>query len=120
MFAHFDQEPNDRVGFIFGVTIETNRATITNQLSNAPAPMERAHSEVDFVTIEPIMGFDLPDLVSIIRCCIPKWVNIGADSKRSGLPEPTGDEVLALIAELERFTTVKLKKNLSRILGRRC
>jgi len=68
------------------------------------------------VTIEPIMQFDLKYLVDLVRQCRPQWVNIGADSQKSGLPEPTGIEVEALIAELKKFTEVKIKKNLRRLM----
>ena len=42
--------------------------------------------------------------------------NIGADSKNSGLPEPTWEEVQELISELEKNNIeVRQKKNLDRL-----
>ncbi len=69
-----------------------------------------------YVTIEPIMAFDLNALVELIEICNPTQVNIGADSGHNRLPEPSREEVLALIAELEKFTTGELKPNLTRLL----
>jgi hypothetical protein len=65
---------------------------------------------------EPIMDFDLPELVFLVKMCNPTQVNIGADSGNNSLPEPDKEKVLELIAALSEFTTVKQKKNLKRIL----
>jgi len=70
-----------------------------------------------FVTIEPIMDFDLEPMVELIKRCGPRQVNIGADSGNNHLPEPTADKLLALIDELSKFTTIAKKRNLGRILG---
>lgn len=107
---------------ILCTTIETNR--IYQQMGNTTDSYQRAlamneHKLAGFktqVTIEPIMDFDLNDLVDLIKLAIPDQVNIGADSKRNNLPEPSKEKVLALIAELEKFTVVKQKSNLTRLL----
>ena len=103
-------------------TIETNRF-YSNIMRNCPLVDNRADamniiSEVvkTFVTIEPIMDFDLPEFVELIKRASPIQVNIGADSGHNHLPEPSKEKVLELIAALEEFTTVKQKTNLSRIL----
>lgn len=70
-----------------------------------------------YITIEPIMDFDMEEMIQLIRLSIPTQVNIGADSGNNGLPEPPKEKVLEFIAALERFTTVKQKKNLKRIIG---
>ena len=64
------------------------------------------------------MDFDLPEFIQLIWRCNPVQVNIGADSspKRNKLPEPPKEKILELIAELEKFTTVVQKKNLTRLL----
>lgn len=102
-------------------TIETNRWY--GYMGDAPTTQERASamntiSEVvgTCVTIEPIMDFDLPELVNLIARCNPKQVNIGADSGRNNLPEPSPEKIRGLIAELEKFTNVKQKSNLKRLL----
>jgi protein gp37 len=104
--------------FIWGTTMETNRDT--SKFSKAPPPIARVVRGLDYVTIEPIMAFDLDQLCGMIWEIKPKFVNIGADSrpaKDRDLPEPSKEEVLALIAELEKFTEVRIKSNLKRIIG---
>jgi len=107
--------------FTVGTTIETNR--IYPQMGKTPTPWNRAASMnelrkeyVTMVTIEPVMNFDMDLFLRMISMCQPKWVNIGADSGGHKLPEPPAGKVGELIAELSRFTDVKIKKNLSRIL----
>lgn len=103
-------------------TIETNR--IYPQMGNTPSPQMRAYAMRDLsdekvttqVTIEPIMDFDLEELVLLVKMCNPVQVNIGADSKRNNLPEPRKEKVIRLISELEKFTVVHQKKNLKRLL----
>jgi hypothetical protein len=70
-----------------------------------------------YVTIEPIMDFDLEPMVELIKSCSPIQVNIGADSGGNKLSEPSKGKVLDLIAELEKFTKIHNKKNLGRLLG---
>lgn len=101
-----------------GTTIETNRSY--PEMGNAPRVLDRAwdlfKSETqDFITIEPIMDFDLKKLVSVINVVQPAWVNIGADSQGHNLPEPSWEKVQELIAELKQFTEVKEKRNLGRL-----
>lgn len=118
---------------LFGTTIETNR--FYYGLSDAPKPYDRyiAMSRIVLsdwkdqfnfdimISIEPIINFDLEELVEWIRILQPKFVSIGADSKGNNLPEPPAWKVKELIEKLEEFTEVKIKKNLNRILeGERC
>jgi hypothetical protein len=70
-----------------------------------------------YVTIEPILDFDLDEMVDLIKRCEPIQVNIGADSGNHKLPEPSKEKVLQLIDVLNEFTLVKRKKNLKRIIG---
>lgn len=104
----------------FCTTIETNR-----EMDNlAPNVLQRANamqylrgiSLNIYITIEPIMDFDLLEMVDLIISCNPKQVNIGADSGGNNLPEPPKEKILELIRELSAFTIVKQKKNLSRLL----
>lgn len=104
-------------------TLESNYF-FPQDMKEAPAPVERSAAMRDiaergiptYVTVEPIMGFRLETFVRLIRACNPVQVNIGADSGHNRLTEPSKDEVLALIAALEQFTTVKQKSNLARLL----
>lgn len=107
---------------IFGTTIETNRSTL--RISKAPPVFSRAFAMSHLlpvnakkeVTIEPIMDFDLKPLVGLINSIKPNFVAIGADSKGHNLDEPSPHKIINLIDELSRFTKVKVKRNLKRIL----
>ena len=101
-------------------TIETNRI-YPEIMGDTPTPFNRSAAMgligyPKYVTIEPIMDFDLAPLVKLVKRCEPEQVNIGADSGGNGLPEPPADNVLTLISELKAFTRVKLKPNLKRLL----
>jgi protein gp37 len=101
-------------------TIETNR--YYSEMGDTPETALRSEYMHDleyldkYVTIEPIMDFDLEDMVNIIRWCNPIQVNIGADSGNNNLPEPSKEKILALIDELKKFTVIDQKRNLSRLL----
>ena len=104
-------------------TLETNR-TYPEIMNNSPSIIARALNFVKiptkykYITIEPIMDFDLKEFIEMIKTCNPRQVNIGADSnpKRNNLPEPPKEKIIELIAELETFTKVVKKKNLQRLL----
>lgn len=103
-------------------TIETNRV-FPEIMNNCPYPEDRAKametlssSVPTFVTIEPIMDFDLEELVKLIRKCNPVQVNIGSDSGGNNLPEPDKSKITELIVELNRFTKIDQKRNLGRIM----
>lgn len=101
-------------------TIETNR--IYPEMGKTPKPFDRALSMNQFiqyplfVTIEPVMDFDLDEMVRIIKLCHPNQVNIGADSGNNHLPEPSKEKLLELIEELKKFTVIGQKRNLQRLL----
>ena len=88
----------------------------------APTTYERAQAMRKItafekqVTIEPVMDFDLADMIGIIKQCNPQQVNIGADSGNNNLPEPSKEKLLALIDELKKFTVIDQKRNLNRLL----
>lgn len=90
---------------------------------NSPHPTARglAMNEIStvvdtYVTIEPVLDFNLDDLVPLIAMCNPRQVNVGADSGGNGLPEPSKEKLLELIDELQKITVIHNKKNLSRLL----
>lgn len=121
----FEMEKYIPVNSVIGTTIETNRY-FPNIMNYAPLILERAEymekiakigNFETMVTIEPVLDFDLEKLVNLIYQCRPSWVNVGADSKGHGLPEPTKEKILKLIKELKKFTEVKEKRNLRRIMG---
>jgi DNA repair photolyase len=103
----------------FCTTIETNRF-YPDIMNNAPRIEEREEAmeriaEQGFstmVTAEPLMDFDIEDMISIIKRCNPEQVNIGKESIRKvPLPEPSPEKVRDLIASLSEFTRVKIKSN---------
>lgn len=100
-------------------TIETNRF-IPSVMRMCPTPKDRAQAMSQimlrkFVTIEPIMDFDLSEMVDLIRFSGAEQVNIGADSGRNDLPEPSMMKIQSLIDELAKFTRVENKRNLKRL-----
>ena len=106
---------------ILGCTIETNRDMST--ISQAPHPEKRASAmlllgrERKFVTIEPVLDFDVDILSKWIAGTSPDFVNIGADSKGHGLPEPPMWKVEALIKSLkESGIEIREKHNLERLM----
>jgi DNA repair photolyase len=124
-FAEFlDMMPPDRV---LGTTIETNRNT--DRLSKAPSPEDRARAMAELheagmphlqVTIEPILDFDVFELMDMIISIEPEVVYVGADTKGHHLPEPSPDKIKALLNELGRYKEtmeVRVKENLNRLLG---
>lgn len=106
---------------IFGTTIESNRPYAD---SKAPSVHERASAMAHMkgkrrsVTIEPIMDFDMFDLVRLVLDCDPEFVSIGADSKGHNLDEPSWAKVQDLIKRLKMFTEVRVKHNLGRLKGK--
>lgn len=103
-------------------TIETN-IHYPEVMQESPHPSHRfdAMAELSelvdiYITIEPIMDFEPNTMVGWMRLCKPKQINIGANSGHKKLPEPSKDKVLSLIEELEKFTKVKQKSNLQRLL----
>lgn len=105
------------------VTIETDDDELIKLVSNAPLIHTRdaiaylmCHTQI---TIEPIMKIkNITKFANFLSSCNVEQINIGADSKGHNLPEPTKEEVLLLISELERLgQKVHLKSNLKRIIG---
>lgn len=105
---------------ILGCTIETNRDT--SSFSKAPLPSNRVIPMMflpfkKFITIEPILDFDVDILSKWIAGTSPDFVNIGADSKGHGLPEPPMWKVEALIKSLkESGIEIREKHNLERLM----
>ena len=110
---------------LLGTTIETNRYPEGFQ-TKAPSIEERVGAMMNlypsrrFVTMEPIMDFDLPNLLRIIEMIRPEFVTIGADSKNHGLEEPDPEKVLKLIGGLnEMKVEIRQKSNLERLLNKK-
>ena len=109
--------------FVCCTTLETNR-WYPSVMYNSPTPTQRVEGMSSlpatisrYVTIEPILDFDLVSFVGMIQSIGPAQVNIGADSGNNNLPEPSAGKVYDLIEELSRFTTIARKSNLGRLLS---
>lgn len=107
--------------FVLGTTIETNR-WYEDIKGLTPSPISRANDlekikNKKFVTIEPILDFDLDIFVQIIMSTEPTWVNIGADSCGHKLPEPSSEKIKSLVEFLKGHgIKVHLKSTLDRLL----
>jgi protein gp37 len=105
---------------IIGTTIESNRL-YDGFMGNTPTPERRAsamamYEHKKFITIEPVLDFDVKEFATLLLNCSPNWVNIGADTSNSGMPEPVEHKVSELIDVLKTFNSkVTLKKNLKLI-----
>jgi len=117
-FTEVDLPPNS----ILGCTIETNR--IINGISEAPIPEERylamkklSKGTKTFLTLEPILQFDVDILAKWIYEINPTFLNLGADSKSHNLPEPTVSDIMALVAKLKEYgIDLREKHNLQRLM----
>ncbi len=120
-FGEFSFPPNS----IFGTTIETNDSALLGSISTAPSPQDRAYgiskipvTSVTFITIEPILQFHTELFARLIIGTTPDFVNIGADSKKHNLSEPTKTQVLELAKLLtDAGLTIRKKVNLDRLLA---
>jgi len=124
---------------VLGTTIETNREDTIEALTEAPSIISRVHAMCElrqvlwdsdkdwesFVTIEPILDFDIMEFEDIIKNIAPDFVNIGADSKvykfpgvynNLVLPEPDGKKLKQFIRRLKNITEIREKSNLDRLL----
>ena len=111
---------------IFGTTVQSNRNDLTPL---APYPFVRClgleflkkdnPKLITFITIEPILEFDLKPLVEMIKHANPNWIWIGANSKGGNLPEPDEAQTKELLSELKQLNIkIKVKENLYRIINK--
>jgi hypothetical protein len=103
--------------------METNREI--DGISNAPSPVDRALSMLyiagfpKFVTIEPVLDFDVHLFASLINGVQPFFVNLGADSKGHNLSEPTVEKIMQLTEKLKEYgIELREKHNLERLKQR--
>jgi DNA repair photolyase len=106
---------------ILGTTIETDsypeRISEAPDISNRVEAMKRVVGQ-KFVSIEPILQFDLKRLVRMIFKIRPSFVSVGSDSKNHNLLEPDAERISELLKRLRKFTEVRAKRNLERLLRR--
>lgn len=97
-------------------TIESNRCYI--EMGNTPSIEERMlimsklsnEGFETYITIEPIMDFDLEEMLNIMKTCNPKQINIGVNSnpKRFPISEPDSNKAKELIIKLKDFFKVSV------------
>ncbi len=63
-----------------------------------------------FISIEPIMDFDLEIFAKWIEEIAPIQVSVGYDNWNNRLPEPSLSKTLQLIERLNEFTQVRERK----------
>lgn len=110
---------------LLGTTIESTGPWNSIVGNGAPYPPERIDAMKQlpatirkFLTLEPIMEFELDEMAEWIEYVQPEFVAIGADSKGHTLPEPSAEKVKALIGRLNRIgIEVRQKSNLGRLLA---
>lgn len=104
---------------ILGATIETNRDSyyIEKRISSAPIPsnrylaMKELEWELKFISIEPILDFDMDIFIKWIKDIDPFMVYVGYDNYGWKLPEPPLTKTQELIKRLSEFTLV-IKKTI--------
>ena len=106
---------------IIGTTIETNREEYKTSEA-IPVSMRHFHmcqipsNFKRFVTIEPVLDFDVDILASWIANIKPDFVNLGADSKGHDLPEPTVEKIMKFVEKLKSYgIELREKYNLQRL-----
>lgn len=109
-----------------GTTIETDDGALLMNHSKAPSPLDRAIAirgcknggMRTFVTIEPLMKFQSVDrFISLIELANPTFINIGADSKKCSLPEPSKEDIETLLKGLaDNNIPIRIKENLERLM----
>jgi len=65
-----------------------------------------------------VLDFDVDELASMIATVNPEFLNLGADSKGHGLPEPTVDKIHQLVDKLHEYgIELREKHNLQRLMA---
>lgn len=115
-YTHF---PNN---VIFGTTIEST-LYYHDIMREAPMPLSRVQgmkmlppTSRKFVTIEPVIDFDVDILASWIDQIRPEFLNLGADSKGNNLPEPSIEKIMRFTEKLKEYgIELREKHNLARL-----
>lgn len=108
-------------------TIETNK-WIPKVMNGSPRIEDRVSAMEEiamlgyktYVTVEPIMQFDMDEMIECIRRCKPIQVNFGKNTNwKVRIPQPKGEKgkilIKKLIREVAKFTDkVVIKSNLQK------
>ena len=106
---------------VLGATIETNRDDLYTEcrISRAPLPSKRYMAmrdlewDLKFISIEPILEFDLDEMVKWVEDIDPVLTFVGYDNWNNKLPEPRYYDTLELIDKLE-YITIVIRKTIRR------
>ncbi|MEM2136812.1 MAG: three-Cys-motif partner protein TcmP [Candidatus Methanomethylicia archaeon] len=110
-FDFIDEIPRNA---ILGATIETNDDSLyaKEKISAAPLPSPRYEAmknlkwHLKFISIEPIIDFDIDIFTKWIKDINPFLIYIGYDNYKWRLPEPPLQKTNNLIEETSKFTCV--------------
>ena len=113
-FEFIDEMPPNA---ILGATIETDNDDlyVEHRISGAPLPSRRieAMKKLDwsrkFVSIEPILDFNIKSFTKQIEEISPIMVYVGYDNYHNRLPEPPIKKTMRLIDNLSAHTLVVKK-----------
>jgi len=125
VFANYFGYRFNQANLYLGTTLETNRWEGYRHFSSAPSPRNRCaelkeYSGHKFVSIEPIMDFDVAVLVDWLGEVRPDIVEVGADNYHHNLPEPPWEKVETLLESLQNFVPRVVEKDrLERLKGAR-
>lgn len=109
---------------VFGTTVESNRdypnigkgPSMEERISAMRRIRERSPEIRLFLTIEPVLDFDVVCFAGMIGSVKPDFINLGADSKGHGLPEPSVEKIRMLVEELKKYgVELREKHNLARL-----
>jgi len=117
-YAEFAEEFPENA--ILGMTIETNRDDLylEYKISGAPLPSVRYESfkrldwDKKFISIEPILDFDLEVFWRWVDEIKPILVYIGYDNYNQKLPEPSIMKTRQLISKLEKASILVIRKSI--------
>ena len=112
------REFNFPKNIILCTTIESNKDY--EGMSKAHCIQERVKAMIELrkmgyrtmVTIEPVLDFNVHEMVVLLKLIKAEWVNLGADSGNNNLQEPSKEKLLELMSKVE----IRQKKNLNRLL----
>jgi DNA repair photolyase len=105
---------------ILCTTVESNRNYFeiynnSPKIGNRISSFKFIESKLKMITIEPILNFDIDELLKIITDINPFQVNIGADSNGHHLPEPSEEKLQEFLNLIPKNIKVFQKDNLKRL-----
>jgi len=105
------------VNVVLGATVESNRdhpvvssaPSLSSRLESMARVREAFPDHRLFVSVEPILKFDLGDFVEALKVLRPWKVAVGYDNYKYQLDEPSKSDTDDLAWSLQQFTDVEVK-----------